>query len=104
MYLTLNDAMDAIEAELDNFQWAYPDRANNRGEVEVDRDTGELVLIVWVADNDTPEDNTAKPLRASIPVGFDNARFQIRYLIHMYLCHEADEQIWFGEERPFYPH
>jgi hypothetical protein len=97
--------MDAIERELDIFQWSYGlNRADNRGEMSVDRDAKLLRLEVWVADNDTPDDPEIKPLIVTIPVTHGEARGQIRNLIHFYLCHEADEQIWFGNERPYYPH
>lgn len=97
--------MDAIEAELYTFQWAYPDRGNNRGEIHVDREKRRLRLQVWVADNDDPDDDTPKPLDVSLDIALgESARQQIRGLIHAYLTHEADEQMWFGNERPFYPH
>jgi hypothetical protein len=98
--------MDAIDRELETFQWSYGlDRSDNRGEVYVDRDAKQLILEVWVADNDTPDDDTVKPLIVTVPIeAYIEPREQIRHLIHMYLCHEADEQIWFGEDRPFYPH
>jgi hypothetical protein len=102
----IEEMMDALERELDTFQWSYGlNRADNRGEVSVDRDTQRLRLEVWVADNDTPDDDTAKPLDVSIDISaYHDPREQIRNLIHLYLCHEADEQIWFGNERPYYPH
>jgi hypothetical protein len=97
-------AMDAIESELETFQWAYPDRSENRGEIEVDRDDKQLNLIVWCRDNEDPDNEEVKPLRVTKPVTSQDARIQIRSIIHDYLCHEADEQMWFGEDRPFYPH
>jgi hypothetical protein len=98
--------MDDIEHELDKFQWSYGlNRADNRGEVSVDRGAHLLRLEVWVADNDTPDDPEVKPLIVTIPIApYISPREQIRNLIHMYLCHEADEQIWFGNDRPYYPH
>jgi hypothetical protein len=98
--------MDSIDEELQTFQWSYGlDRANNRGEMTVDREEQLLRLEVWVADNDTPDDPEIKPLIVTVPVSITlPPREQIRNLIHLYLCHEADEQIWFGNERPYYPH
>jgi hypothetical protein len=106
MYDSITEAMDAIDEELNWFQWAYPDRGENHGELAVDRDTERLVLIVWVADNETPEDEEVKPLHVSQAITDEDAQVQIRSIIHNYLCHEADEQMWFGKEgkRVFYPH
>jgi hypothetical protein len=102
----LERTIHMIEQELDTFQWSFGlDRSNNRGEVSVDRDENLLRLEVWVADNDTPDDPEVKPLIVTLPINaYNEPRDQIRNLIHSYLCHEADEQIWFGNERPFYPH
>jgi hypothetical protein len=98
--------MTEIERELEIFQWSYGvNRSDNRGEISVDRENRRLILEVWTADNESAEDYTIKPLHVSVDVGtFYSPREQIRRLIHLYLCHEADEQIWFGEERPYYPH
>lgn len=97
--------MDAIEHELETFQWSYGmNRADNRGEIHVDRENHKLVLEVWTADNDNPDDEELKPLLVSVEINDDSPRNQIRDLIHGYLCHEADEQIWFKDERPYYPH
>lgn len=104
MYGTIAEAMAAIEDELEMFQWAYPDRGENRGELEVDRDERRLVLVVWVRDNETPDDEAVKPLHVSQAITDQPARDQIRSLIHNYLTHEADEQMWFGDVRVFYPH
>lgn len=96
---------DEIDAELQTFQWAYPNRGENRGEVWVDRERNELVLEVWVLDNDNPDSDEVRPLIVRIPISEDEEpRSQIRKLIHGYLCHEADEQMWFGDDRPFHPH
>lgn len=96
---------EQIDAALWNFQWAYPDRGQNRGEVSLDREKAKLCLRVWVMDNDDPEAEEAQPLDVSQDVfAGENAKEQIRSLIHGYLCHEADEQMWFDGERPFYPH
>lgn len=92
-----------LEEVLDTFQWAYPDRTENRGEIAVEGD--ELVMVVWCRDNDDEEDDYLKPLevRVTIREG-ESAEDQIRSMIHQYLCHEADEQMWFGDARPFHPH
>jgi hypothetical protein len=102
--MNANQVMDAIERELDTFQWAYAGRSDNRGEIYVGRDTRELHMEVWVADNETPDDEEVKPLQVTIGITDQNPRDQIRNLIHQYLCHEADEQMWFGNDRPYYPH
>ena len=97
--------VDEFEAALETFQWAYPNREQNRGEVYVEDD--DLILIVWCQNTDTPEDEKIYPLRVSIPIDeYTPARNQIRNIIHMYLTHEADEQMWFGDPptRVFYPH
>lgn len=102
-----NDVMDAIDQELQSFQWSCgADRGNNRGEIDVDRDNRRLHLRVWCADNeDDDPDAEWKPLDVWCDIALDEApREQIRSLIHYHLCHEADEQIWFGGERPFHPH
>lgn len=96
--------MNEIEEELKTFQWAYPDRGDNRGEVQVNHEEQKLVLIVWCRDNDDPDSDEIKPLIVTMPITDDDPQDQIRAIIHGYLCHEADEQMWFGEERPFYPH
>jgi hypothetical protein len=98
--------MDLIDKELETFQWSYGlNRADNRGEVSVDREGERLRLEVWVADNETPDNDEAKPLIVTLPISpYIDPREQIQNLIHGYLCHEADEQMWFGDDRPFYPH
>lgn len=91
-----------LETVLEDFQWAYPNRGENRGEVVVEGDN--LVLLVWALDSEDPESDELIPLRVATKIrpGID-ARVQIRELIHFYLTHEADEQLWFSGARPFYP-
>jgi hypothetical protein len=99
--------MDLLDRELETFQWAnYGDRSNNRGEITVDRENQQLRLEVWVADNDDPDCDGVKPLIVTLPIhpSYPDPQEQIRNLIHSYLLHEADEQMWFGDDRPFYPH
>lgn len=92
-----------MEAVLDDFQWAFPDRSENRGEVYVEDD--QLVLVVYVRDNESPDNEDVHPLRVTTDLNiYQDPQVAVRELIHMFLCHEADEQIWFGNERPFYPH
>jgi hypothetical protein len=100
----IEPVMNELDAELETFQWAYPDRNYNRGEIHVERESGQLVMVVWCRDNDDPDNEEVKPLRVSRGITTQEPRQQIRGIIHEYLCHEADEQIWFGNERPFYPH
>lgn len=94
---------DALDAALWTFQWSL-DRANNHGEISLDRDEGRLSLHVNPQNSDDPDaDNLS--LIISRPVDlWEDPKDQIRDLIHTYLCHEADEQMWFDGERPFYPH
>lgn len=101
----MEQIMDSIEIVLETFQWAYPNRGDNRGEIHVDREDRKLHLTVWTLDNDNPDQEELNPLdvRKDITVE-ENAQDQIRSLIHDYLCHEADEQMWFDNERPYYPH
>lgn len=97
-----------IDRELDHFQWATPGRDGERGTITVDYGSWELLLEVWCQDNDgDPTDPTfeeLKPLTVRVPLTNTDPRLQIRDIIHKYLCHEADEQMWFGDERPFHPH
>ena len=104
--MNYNQIMDAIEAELYTFQWAHPDRGEaNRGEVHVDREDRRLHLVVWCQDNEGDGDGDLMPLDVTCDVVLDeDPRQQIRSLVHGYLTHEADEQMWFDGERPFYPH
>ena len=99
--------MDAIDAELQTFQWSCgADRGNNQGEIYVDREDRKLHLRVWCFDNEDDDPEAwVQPLDVTQDIVLrEGPREQIRDLIHGYLCHEADEQMWFGEERPFYPH
>ena len=95
---------DELEAVLDTFQWGYPDRSANRGEVTVDEDGETLLLTVWTHDNQSTDEHV-HPLEVRQDIDwFSTPERVIRDLIHGYLTHEADEQMWFGEEQPFYPH
>lgn len=68
-------------------------------------DPDELCMRVWVFDTDDEEqDQPLVPLVARIPVDPDMpGEDQIRRLIHQFLCHEADERLYFNGERPFFP-
>lgn len=97
--------IEEIESVLDTFQWSFPDRTQNRGEVYIDHDKDELVLSVYALDSDNPEDEFVKELLVTVPLSRQQSpEDQIRNLIHLHLCHEADEQMWFGEDRLYYPH
>jgi hypothetical protein len=113
----LIEACDAINEELRWFTWEYPGGGDNRGEVSIDTTAGDgdeqmpkwLRLDVWVADNEDPDDERVKPLRVLVDVFSlrqENAREQIRGLIHGFLTHESDEQMFFGpnHEMTFDPH
>jgi hypothetical protein len=101
----MTEMFDQLDEVLDTFQWAYPDRGNNRGEIHVDREACRLVLVVWTQDNEDPDNEATQPLNVSVDVDpSEDPRDQIRELIHSYLTHEADEQMWFDQERIFFPH
>lgn len=90
-----------------SFHWAPGHTDEALGKIGLTVDDGRLALEleVWVADNDNPADHGLKPL--SVITQVDRFRLpedQIRSLIHAYLCHEADEQMWFNAARPFHPH
>lgn len=97
-----------LEEELDHFRWAYPGQEENQGEVHLDTEAGTLVLVVWTHDTENPDDEEMHALDVSRPVDPDmDPRQQIRRLVHAYLCHEADEHMWFGPgagEQTFHPH
>jgi hypothetical protein len=92
-----------IEAALWNFEWAGHDPAFH---LEQQANGGvRLSMRIWVADTDDDEESEFKPLNVSQDVVDDeSAEEQIRSLIHGYLTHEADEQLFFRGQRPFYPH
>lgn len=99
-----SEIYDAIDEALDTFQWSR-DRGNNFGEISLNRDAGRLHLVVYVADSDDPDDEETKPLDISQEVDlWDTPEVQIRAIVHWFICHEADEQLWFNNDRPFYPH
>lgn len=61
-------------------------------------------MHLFVHDSDADEFEELHTLRTSVDVDpYEDAKQQVRGLIHGYLCHEADEQIWLDGERPFYP-
>jgi hypothetical protein len=113
--------LDALEWEVDNFQWGYGNWV--RGEVSLNREEMKLELVVFCEDNDNldqdgntlpsslGEDGFPVPLIVThgVRLGMDPKQ-QIRELIHWHLCHEADEQMWFKDRdegyvsQPFYPH
>jgi hypothetical protein len=62
-----------------------------------------LRLEVWVIDNDDPSPR-AVPSHTFTPVHRGDVAEQVRRLVHAHLVHEADEQLWFGDDRPFHPH
>jgi hypothetical protein len=104
---------DRLDAALDTFQWAYQDREHNRGEIHLDREArdgaGELVMSIFVADTADesydPQETPLVPLVGRYPVDtYKDPQAMIREAIHAYVCHEADEQMWFDNERIFDPH
>lgn len=77
------------------------------GEVGLDVEDGKLMLKldVWTVDNDAPSEESIKPITVTTEVDrFRLPEQQIRSLIHAFLCHEADEKMWFDSARPFHPH
>jgi hypothetical protein len=99
----IEEWLTRLDDVLWTFQWSL-DRANNFGEVSLDRETQRLVLHTNPLDSDDPEGD-ALSLILSRDIDFNVSPEQnIRDLIHFHLCHEADEQMWFNNERPFYPH
>ena len=102
----LAEMYDDLDTVIDTFEWGPRDGINGPiGDVSVDREASKLHLEVWVHNTDEPENEELQPLHATIDVDpYMPPEQQIRALIHWYLCHEADEQMWFGPERPFYPH
>lgn len=100
-----SEMMDAIDAELNTFEWGVPARGETLGEMHVDRDTRRLHLRVWCLDNENDDPQEAQPLDVTQDILLDeDPQQQIRSLVHAYACHEIDEQLWFAGERPFYPH
>lgn len=100
----------AIAEVLWSFEWRYAGNADGcpAADWRIERnDEGVVVLtgIVWVENNDEPEDEAVHPLSFSIPVHpFRDPKDQIREAIHSFLSHEADERMFFNGERLFYPH
>lgn len=61
-------------------------------------------MTLFVHDSDDQGFNELHSLHTSVNVDpYEEAKQQVRGLIHGYLCHEADEQLWIEGERPFYP-
>jgi len=101
--ISMEEMYDRLDAELDTFQWGFGDTV--LGEMVVDREAGNLVMTVYCSNTDTPDDPNVVPLKVTVSVNqFQDPKEQIRAVIHYHLCHEADEQMWFDNERTFYPH
>lgn len=110
----LEDGLDPDDVQLARlftevlwtFHWGR-DGEEPLGEVSLSvGPTGRLnvVLDVWIADSESL-DQDLKPAVVSMPV--DRVQLpeeQIRQLVLHHLVHEADERLWFGADRPFYPH
>lgn len=95
---------DKLDAVIDTFQWGQGDHIY--GDVRVDRSTNKLCLARYVLNNDNPDPEAELfPLEARGDIDpYREPRHQIRDLIHWYLCHEADEQMFFDGEMVFDPH
>ena len=98
----------AIAEELWDFEWKY---AHNRGETvadwSIEFDDQKVVVLrgtIYTYNNEDEEDEIVHPLSFFYPISSSDPREQIRETIHSFLCHEADEQMWFNGERPYYPH
>lgn len=90
---------------LDRFSWCYQDGDQTRGEVSIE-DGRMMLLVVWCEDNeaDAPGEGV-QPLEVRQAIDFsESPEANIRNLIHGYLTHEADEQMYFDGQRIFYPH
>jgi hypothetical protein len=100
---------DALDEALDTFQWAYQDREHNRGEIHLDRDTNKLILTIFVEDSEDESwqhgETPLLPLEGRFEVDMTKSPTEmIRAVVHAYVTHEADEQMWFNNERIFDPH
>lgn len=87
------------------FHWGR-DREEPFGTVGLTVRDGRLALELstWVLDSDSTE-SELKPLTVVGLVNHhDRPEEQIRRLVHGHLCHEADELMWFGTDRPYHPH
>jgi hypothetical protein len=107
--LTREEYYDRLDKVLDTFQWAYQNREYNRGEITLDRETAELVLHISVPDSEDvdydPAETALVPLEGRFGLDWSlTPHDQIRAVVHAYVTHEADEQMWFNNERIFDPH
>lgn len=106
----LADACREIAGVLWDFEWVrYPGDPNGPiGEIRLAFEEGDDVIVgapnlkldVWCPDSESGVDI---PLAVFRRVDYRDAQSQIRQVIHDHLTHEADEQMWFGADRPFYP-
>lgn len=101
-----------IEDILWNFEWKSPHYGSVGGDAfffeELENGRMRIGLTLYVVDSDEdPESEDfegVKALNSSINMDeYEPAPAFLQGFIHAFICHEADEQIWFGDERPFYP-
>lgn len=103
------DAYTKMEIAVNNFEWVIPGRPEVHPVVSIepnqairDPQYSMLVLTAYVPDNDHPE-NIGKTAWCMPINWYMPADVQIRQLIHSFLMHEVDEQMWFSGQRTFYP-
>lgn len=98
-----------IEDVLWTFEWKSPLFGDVSGcefyfDELADSSGVRMGMSLYVYDTNDDEAEELKPLNTSINVdAYEDAAQQVRGLIHGFLCHEADEQIWFDGERPYFP-
>jgi len=99
--------VEEIARALWSFVWIdSEDPENSRGEVDVYVEDGRAMISLqtWVHDSEDLTNRNVQPLITTTAVDGTEAREQIRAIIHWHLCHEADEFMDFGGEKPFWPH
>lgn len=105
--MTRAATLAALAGAIDIFAWQRTGQDGTLGEIDIDYkqfpDGPRLRLLVWTPDNENGDDEP-RALSVWAPIVDSDPREQIRNLIHIYLCHEADEQLWFGNDRPYDPH
>jgi hypothetical protein len=106
MHPEIQETVKDIKDYLWTFEWAYPN-GEPRGEVVVNTRMGvpRLLLTVYTADNDDPDDREVKALAVTRSIRpYVPAAVQVRDIIHWFLTHEADEQMFSDGVRIFDPH
>jgi acetone carboxylase gamma subunit len=89
----------SLEEAVDTVEW----KGSHGAGFNVDRKHHKLEMTIWVRDTEDPDNEELVGLIGKRDITDHDGRDQVRAMIHQYLCHEADEQLEFGGERPFYP-